>query len=165
MPAPKPWLSRSETARMCGRTISWVYKMHGNKLHPVRDAAGTWKYSRDEVERIAAILRVKTTRGAGRKKLARGELACIVFGAFDLGMSLSDIVQTYKVEPELVRAWHQDYVHGYESPKPLTPEAAAKLDLERGKLRYKNQKLALVEEKHLTVQRRRRDPHVFDEDL
>jgi hypothetical protein len=147
----KTLLTRLESATLLNRSKQCLLNYHGKKLHPVKGPHGEWLYDREEVERLAAVLRMKGKRGGPRPK-EPGDVAREVFRLFDLGAPLSAIVINLSVTPERVRELHLEYQTGYERPLPVQLTHEQKLAQEKANL--EKEKLEVAREKIQTRRRR-----------
>lgn len=146
-------ITRMQAAALLGRGIDAVTYYHGKQLHPVRDHEGRYLYDREEVERLAVVLRRRRPR---KKDLPKGELAAEVFRCFDLGISFREIVMRLNIDPEDLRRLRADYeADGAER----IPTLGDQIDLEkqRTKLELEKARLAKMELAQEERQRRRRE--------
>lgn len=97
-------LTRAEVARALGRSVSWVRKLEGKQLHPVRDAGGVHRFDEGEVEALRMSRRSRTTPAKD------GEVEAELFTRFDHGEDLRAIVVATKLPSETIRKAYREYV-------------------------------------------------------
>lgn len=103
-------LTRADVAARLGVSTSTVRRMEFLHLHPVQDQAGVHLFDPAEVEQMPPrMAREKRepespeARDARRLRRREGRLAARLFGMFERGVPLPQIVITTREPPELVR--------------------------------------------------------------
>lgn len=115
-PATRHTLTRREVAERLGVSTSTVRRMEFDRLHPVEDEQGVWRFDPAELEGIeprARRQRAPTSEEA-RERQREGRIAARVFLLFARNASLARIVVTTKQTPERVRALYHEWVTSLE---------------------------------------------------
>jgi hypothetical protein len=100
------WLTRKHVAEQLGVSIFKVRSMEGKDLHP-EVMGGVHYFDPEEVAPLAWSLVGK--RGKATRQNDEGEIAALVFVAFDEGRDLFEIVTRLRIPPERVRALYREW--------------------------------------------------------
>ena len=136
-PVTRRRITRKQASLLLGRKPDTVILYHGKQLHPEKDANGHWTYDREEVERLAVVLR---SRKPTKRLLNKGDLASEVFQCFDLGIGFRDIVMRFRIDPDELRKLKAEY-DADGAPRQLTP--ADRVQLEKKALELETERIRL----------------------
>jgi hypothetical protein len=103
--APSELLTRKQVADRLGVSVFKVRSMEGKALHPSREK-GVHYFDPEEVAAVARTFGPRPRRGRER---GDGEIAMLVFRAFEEGKDLRDVVLELVLAPEKVRALYREW--------------------------------------------------------
>lgn len=132
--APVVGLVRAEVAARLGRSIAAVRRLEWDRLHPIADERGVWRFDPAEVEALAATLpplarRVVAPASEETRALARkGRLAARVFRMFARQMTLAQIVVATKQPPDVIRELYREWSMSLDEGEWNRRDAADALD-------------------------------------
>lgn len=122
---PMYTLSRADVAARLKMSVSSVRRLEFDKLHPLQDQHGVWRFDPTEVEAVAAAnvrqrrrapLRARHGREEQLSAAREGRTAATVFRMFARGMTLPQIVVATNQSPvvirDLYREWSTSLDHG-----------------------------------------------------
>ena len=105
-------LTRRDVATRLGVSTSSVRRMEFDRLHPVEDERGIWRFDPAELEGIEP--RAKPERSPisneARERQREGRLAARTFFMFARHWSLAQIVVATKQPPERVRSLYHEWM-------------------------------------------------------
>jgi hypothetical protein len=109
-------LTRAEVAARLGVSVSSVRRMEFDRLHPVADERGVWRFDPAEVARVSPrrssghASRSRSARNEESRALGRkGRVAANVFRMFARNLSLRHIVVVTKQSPDVIRALYREW--------------------------------------------------------
>jgi hypothetical protein len=110
----KHTMSRAHVASQLGISTSSVRRLEGDRLHPVLDGRGVWRFDPAEVGALAPALRTSgamlaPTDPVARAAARRGRLAARVFRMFAADMGLAQIVVSTRQPPETIRELYREW--------------------------------------------------------
>ena len=113
-PASAHTLTRQQVADRLGISTSSVRRMEWDKLHPVQDERGVWRFDDNEVKAIASEDGGRSGKRIAmsskrRRRDPRGRVAARVFIMFARRKSLREIVVATKQSPEAIRALYREW--------------------------------------------------------
>lgn len=109
-------LTRTEVAKPLGISTSSVRRMEFDRLHPVADEHGVWRFDPAEVAAVTTVGRRR--RGARKTRSARGRegrMAAKVFALFARRWTLPQIVIETCERPSRIRALYHEWSTSLES--------------------------------------------------
>ena len=114
---PARTLSRSDVAARLQISVSSVRRLEFDKLNPMQDEHGVWRFDPAEVDAVASTnvrRRRRSPRRKGEEIDARvrakdGRIAATVFRLFAKRMSLPQIVVATKTSPFVIRELYREW--------------------------------------------------------
>jgi hypothetical protein len=110
-------LTRTETARELGVSVSTVRRLERSRLHPVTELDGSHVFDAEEIRTLAR------ERADTRIPRSSGELAARACELFREGRGVVDVVIALRQPFELVREWQRSYLA--DAGTLLVPEVLA----------------------------------------
>lgn len=108
-------LVRAEVAARLGRSIAAVRRLEGDRLYPIADSRGVWRFDPAEVDALAATMAPRSARTSApaseeaRASARQGRLAARVFRMFSRHLTLRQIVVATKQPPEVIRELYREW--------------------------------------------------------
>lgn len=116
------WLTRGQVATRLGVSVSTVRRYEGDRLHPRMGEDDVRWFDDKEVASLAAALanepravrrrNGEDVSGAPTPQRTQGEIAAQVFERLEQRQSLAEIVIGVRVDPDVVRALHEQWSLG-----------------------------------------------------